>query len=370
MAEASPSRRGSLRNQCRLLLSHEEPIADFVSGVEALSASLTSTAFNPDRIRSMLSDGGEVGKLYADDIASQLDEFAENLQHQLKSLVQQPLQAHSAAIEAAVRRARAFDEAQDAHDAAKLKYLSLTKDSPLETRAYAQQELNDRSAELALQLFDTQRGLADACASQRIAPQRALGELMVSQLAYHQSCARLLAAAMPQVSAILEEAESRRSALEEEQRADAEVRAAMPQPQLRDEATADAAEGWLQKGTFALASGHDAVKEQLNRLKPWNKRWFVLAPTASSTTTSRPRRAARRRCRSTSTCSRRSRPSMARSSSSCASRVARCASRRPIPPSVSVGWARSATTSRLTSQSVRRSPRPPRATSRPGPRHP
>ena len=276
MAEASPQQRASLRNQCRLLLSHEEPISEFVGGVEALSASLTSTAFNPDRIRSMLSDGGEVGKLHADDIASQLDEFAENLQHQLKSLVQQPLQAHGAAIEAAVRRARAFDEAQDAHDAAKLKYLSLTKDSPLETRAYAQQDLNDRSAELSLQLFDTQRGLADACASQRIVPQRALGELMVSQLAYHQSCARLLAAAMPQVSAILEEAESRRSALEEEQRADAEVRAAMPQPQLRDEATATLAEGWLQKGTFALASGHDAVKEQLNRLKPWNKRWFVL----------------------------------------------------------------------------------------------
>ena len=91
MAEASPQQRASLRNQCRLLLSHEEPISDFVGGVEALSASLTSTAFNPDRIRSMLSDGGEVGKLHADDIASQLDEFAENLHHQLKSLVQQPL---------------------------------------------------------------------------------------------------------------------------------------------------------------------------------------------------------------------------------------------------------------------------------------
>ena len=38
-----------------------------------------------------------------------------------------------------------FDEESEAHDAAKLKYLSLTKDSPLETRAYAMQDLSTPS---------------------------------------------------------------------------------------------------------------------------------------------------------------------------------------------------------------------------------
>ena len=129
-------------------------------------------------------------------------------------------------------------------------------------------------AQTALQLFDTQMALKDG-RSQRCVPQRALGELLVAQLAYHQSCTRLLSGIMPQVSALLEEAEQRRKAIKEEQPADARLRSFLPRPQLRDEGST-LAEGWLLKGTFSLASDMNAVQGHLNRMKTMNKRWFVL----------------------------------------------------------------------------------------------
>ena len=276
MTAATPAQRGHLKQQCAALHSYVGPIHEFEAGVEALGASLKSTGLDPQHIRTMLSSGdGGVSKLHADDVAHQLEEFAENLQHQLARLVLEPLQAHSAAIASTLKQARAFDEESDAHDAAKLRYLALSKDTPLETRSYAMQELSDRSTTLALQLFDTQRSLADVCGAQRFLPQKTLGELMVAQMSYHQSCARLLEAAMPEVSEVLREAEARRIALEEEQAAAAEARKAMPQPTVRAQGST-LLEGYLHKGTFGFSAQTDAVKEHLNRLKPWSRRWFVL----------------------------------------------------------------------------------------------
>ena len=68
---------------------------------------------------------------------------------------------------------------------------------------------------------------------------------------------------------LLEEEEMRKRAEEATQE-----RAAMPQVRVRDGETL--CTGWLYKGSFNLSHDTAVVKEQLNRLKPWNKRWFVL----------------------------------------------------------------------------------------------
>lgn len=52
---------------------------------------------------------------------------------------------------------------------------------------------------VALHLFDTRACLREACGAQLHVPQRAVSELLVAQLSYHQSCARLLTQVMPQV---------------------------------------------------------------------------------------------------------------------------------------------------------------------------
>ena len=205
----------------------------------------------------------------------QLGDFAENLQHQISRLVVEPMREYHGAIGAALRQARTFDDESDALDAAHLKYLALSRDSPVETRAHAHTELCDRAAGVALSLFDSRCVLRETIEKQQIVPQRALAELLVAQLAYHQSCTRLLTALMPQVSEMLAAADGADAALQQQREAAASERGAMPQPQLRD-GSSTLIEGWLYKGAFNLSNEPESVKSHVNRLKPWNKRWFVL----------------------------------------------------------------------------------------------
>jgi hypothetical protein len=73
------------------------------------------------------------------------------------------------------------------------------------------------------------------------------------------------------VSEVLAHAEASKAAMEDRRAVDRDTRAAMPRPQLREGSTL--AEGWLYKGAFNLAGEAAGLS---SRLKPWNKRWFVL----------------------------------------------------------------------------------------------
>eukprot|EP00965_Chrysotila_dentata_P167942 5545441-Pleurochrysis_carterae.AAC.2 len=115
------------------------------------------------------------------DVFRQLCDFAENMRSQLRSLVVSPMQQFQQTVGHALRQARLFDEESEALDGAQAKYLSLPREAPLETRAYAQQDIDDKCASVALCLFDTRCALQHACAQQRLLLQRALGELLVSQ---------------------------------------------------------------------------------------------------------------------------------------------------------------------------------------------
>ena len=66
--------------------------------------------------------------------------------------------------------------------------------------------------------------------------------------------------------------DAKKATLEDARQADVITRAEMPRPQLREGKTL--VEGWLFKGVFNLAN--EGAQAVTNRLKPWNKRWFVL----------------------------------------------------------------------------------------------
>jgi len=247
-------------------------VQGFIDGVGQLCNALGSSFLAASCVTDLLNDT-ELSTLNVHELFQHLADFAENMQSQLRELVVLPMAQYQQAVSKAIRQARVFDEEAEGLDAAQLKYLALPRDSPLETRAYAQQDLDDRAATVALSLFDARCALQDACSEQRTVPQRTVGEMLVSQLAYHQSCTRLLSGAMPQVNALLSDAEQRGTSLAVQQEADAKERAAMPRPEQRT-AGAPLAEGWLCKGAFGLLQAEK--KAHLARLKPWHKRWFVL----------------------------------------------------------------------------------------------
>ena len=166
------------------------------------------------------------------------------MQHQLLANVIQPLRAYHASISAATKAARAFDDESEALDALHLKYLGLSRDVPIETRAHAYADLCEKGAGVALYLLDARAALREAAAAQRVVPQRAISELLVAQLAYHQSCAGLLSSIMPHVSQALSQADTAQASLEADKAASAEVRSAMPQPKTRD-GESTIIEGWL-----------------------------------------------------------------------------------------------------------------------------
>ena len=186
----------------------------------------------------------------------------------------EPLNGFSKDIGDATKAARAFDEESDALDAAHHKYLSLSRDASVETRAYSHGELCDKAAGVALSLHDARSSLREACESQRVVPPRALSELLVAQLAYHQSCTRLLTSVMPHVSELLTSADTNQRSLEGRREASKAVRASMPHPIVREGKTL--LEGYLFKGSFNLSNEPESVKGQFAKLKPWNKRWFAL----------------------------------------------------------------------------------------------
>jgi len=273
--EDSPAVRAEMRSQAQHLAHVLLPtITAFAAAADAMSTSLQGVMLNPHHVSQLPLTPNDLKRLDAQEIFTQLTDFTENLQHQLRNLVVEPLNEYKQMIDGALSQTRAFDEESDALDSAALKYLSLSRDSPVETRAHVAQDLNDKAAGVALHFFDARTSLRHACESQRHVPHKALGELLVAQLAYHQSCARLLTEAMPQVSELLSSTDATKLALQAERDGAALVRQAMPRPQVREGGTL--AEGWLFKASFNLDSEVDAVKGQLNRFKPWNKRWFVL----------------------------------------------------------------------------------------------
>ena len=242
---------GAAREAAAQVLQLQPPkhAAQFVAGAEELGRSLGNTGLDPHYVRALLSEE-EATQLNVDDTFLQLGDFAENLQHQVQSLVVEPLREYGANLAEARRQAAKFDDESAELDAATLKYLSLSRESPLETRAVAQQDLSDRVAQTALQLFDTQMALKDGCGAQRCVPQRALGELLVAQLAYHHrapafspgSCRRCPPSSRRPRSG------GGRSGGATGRRAAALL---LPRLQLRDEGST-LAEGWLLKGTFSL----------------------------------------------------------------------------------------------------------------------
>ena len=191
-----PNVRAELRGQLQRLRLVEHNVQAFSQSISEMSTALGSTTLDSASLSALLSSG-EHSKLNVQDALVQMNDFAENLQQQLTRSME-PLQEYQASIAAAVRAAKHFDDESEALDNAHHKYLSLSRDSPMETRAYAHGDLCDRAAGVALSLFDTKSALRDGCAAQRVVPQRALSEILVAQLAYHQSCTRLLTSIMPQ----------------------------------------------------------------------------------------------------------------------------------------------------------------------------
>ena len=76
-----------------------------------------------------------MNKVNVEDVFVQLGDFAESLRHQLQENVVKPLGEYQSTIAHAARASRAFDEESEALDAASLKYLSMSRDAPLEVRA-------------------------------------------------------------------------------------------------------------------------------------------------------------------------------------------------------------------------------------------
>lgn len=227
-----PNVRAEMRGQLQSLRHMEASVSQFAANAAELSSSTTSCGLNGAPVEALLS-ASELGRLDIANTLAQLADFAENFQHQISRNVVEPLREYHASIGAAQRSARSFDEESESLDAAHLKYLSLSKDSPLETRAHAHGDLCDRAAGVALNLFDARGELREACEAQRVVPQRAVSELLVAQLAYHQSCTRLLTTLMPQVSQLMSQADANEARLVSARDEGKAQRAAMPQPQVR-----------------------------------------------------------------------------------------------------------------------------------------
>ena len=267
----SPSVRAEMRGQVQRLRATESLVAQFSASAATLQSALSALSLDPQPIAAV-QDPREIAKLGVSDTFVQLGDFAENLQHQISKNVVEPLKQYHTTIGEATKAARTFDEESDALDAAHLKYLSISRDAPVETRAYAHGELVDRAAGVALSLHDARSSLNEACEMQRVVPPRALSDLLVAQLAYHQSCTRLLTSIMPNVSALLATADESERDVTAQREAASLVRDAMPQPTVREGTTI--LEGWLYKGAFNLSNETSTI----SRLKPWNKRWCPLHP--------------------------------------------------------------------------------------------
>ena len=119
-----PSQRAKLRAQVLQAQPLEGHVAQFVAGAEELGRSLGNTGLDPHYVRALLSEE-EATQLNVDDTFLQLGDFAENLQHQVQSLVVEPLREYGANLAEARRQAA---PKQTAHD--KLPFRLIMEDSP------------------------------------------------------------------------------------------------------------------------------------------------------------------------------------------------------------------------------------------------
>lgn len=282
----SPSARGELKEKVRALQQLETTVEHFAIGVAELSASPGSHAkgLDPRFVWALLDEAhaheGQAREALSDAF-EQLGEFAAMLHAQLQSLVLAPLNDYRHSLTAAQKRARDFDEESEALDAARLRALGQNKEAPLELRAVAQQEIDVKAAAAEVSWHDTACALREAEAQRRMLPQKAIGELLLAQLAYHQSCARLLSGTVEGVSALLAEAEAGAKHNAKRREAEDSLRAAMVTPASggTQDPGADAAlfQGWLQWSPSARLLGRSADVSSLPLLKPWSKRWWAKA---------------------------------------------------------------------------------------------
>ena len=176
----------------------------FTDGLSSLSPSVSLSPSSLSLSSSSLLE--EVPAQVGADLAaslSQLDDVAINFGAQIRRAVVAPLQELQTAADLALRRARALDEETEALEAAQRSYISCSRDSPVDARAAAYQDVEDRRASASAAMLETKVTLRDARSGLASAPQRAVAEFLVAQLAYYQSCARILTAQVPRITAML-----------------------------------------------------------------------------------------------------------------------------------------------------------------------
>jgi Arf-GAP/coiled-coil/ANK repeat/PH domain-containing protein len=230
-SEDSPSVRAEMRGQMQRLRSTEGHVAAFAANAAEVGTALTGGGLNSTPVERLLT-AAELAQVDVGNTLFQLRDFADNFAHQVDHNVVGPLRDYHASIGQAMKLARAFDEDSEALDSAHLKYLSLSRDCATEARAHAHSDLCDKAAGVNLSLFDARAQLKEACAAQRMVPQRAVSQLLLAQLAYHQSCARLLTSIMPQISDLMARADAAGRGVAAERESSKEQRATMPQPQV------------------------------------------------------------------------------------------------------------------------------------------
>lgn len=261
-----PSECGELRSRASHLQKASKSIHALVADVSKLGGFMKQVSTRSGALAKLADEGeGSGGMLEATVV---LQGVVADLEAQLHEQFLAPLAAYAAKIDAALQLARHFDDQSQALDAAELKYLSLSRDASVETRAHGDHDLSDKAAALALDFFDCRAALGEAYSSLAFVPQRAYSSLLQ---AVQGACGRALT---PKLERVVAEGDAASASLQERVAANAKFRASLPQPQLRSGTTL--CEGWLHKGSFNLSTEVATVKEQLNRFKPWNRRWFVL----------------------------------------------------------------------------------------------
>jgi Arf-GAP/coiled-coil/ANK repeat/PH domain-containing protein len=202
MAADTPRVRAAMRSLCHELDGQRPGLASLVANALELSLAMRGASSLPPSCTASLPADEDAAGLTA--ALAQLSEFAGSFEAKVARSVVEPLQSLQASADAATRLARAFDDESEALDAAQRGYLGLSRDSPLEARAAALQEVHAHRASVSVSLMSAGAALREARGAAAWAPRRAVAQLLVAQLAFHQSCARVLAAQVPRLSAMIQ----------------------------------------------------------------------------------------------------------------------------------------------------------------------
>jgi len=149
----TPRMRAAMRAHFHDITARRQALTSLVTLTRAVRG---ASSLAPSCVAAFLPEAEAAGLA---ELLSQLGEFGESFQSQVGSSVAAPLQALQASSEAAVRRARAFDEDSEALDAAQRSFLSAPT---LEARGLAHQGLEERRASASLSLLETRAVLREA----------------------------------------------------------------------------------------------------------------------------------------------------------------------------------------------------------------